>query len=57
MPGAPLRMVERPLPLPGPHRLRIAVAACGVCRGAVEGALVLINPLNLPRFATERPRP
>lgn len=31
-PGTPLRMVERPLPQPGPGQLRIAVTACGICR-------------------------
>ena len=30
--GAPLRRVERPLPRPGQHEVRIAVAACAVCR-------------------------
>jgi propanol-preferring alcohol dehydrogenase len=30
--GAPLRMVERPLPVPGPGELLIEVAACGICR-------------------------
>lgn len=31
-PGAPLRMVERPIPMPGPGELLIEVSACGVCR-------------------------
>ncbi|MBV9883818.1 MAG: zinc-dependent alcohol dehydrogenase family protein [Sphingomonadaceae bacterium] len=31
-PGAPLRMVERPLPEPGPGELLIEIAACGICR-------------------------
>jgi propanol-preferring alcohol dehydrogenase len=35
-PGAidthPLRLVERPRPLPGPGQLRVQVRACGVCR-------------------------
>ena len=31
-PGQPLRMIERPLPQPGPGELRIAISACGVCR-------------------------
>lgn len=31
-PGAPLRMVERPVPMPGPGELLIEVSACGVCR-------------------------
>ena len=28
----PLRAEERPVPLPGPGQVRVAVAACGVCR-------------------------
>ena len=31
-PGEPLRLVERPIPTPGPGELLIEVAACGVCR-------------------------
>jgi propanol-preferring alcohol dehydrogenase len=31
-PGEPLRLVERPVPVPGPGQLLLAVAACGVCR-------------------------
>jgi propanol-preferring alcohol dehydrogenase len=31
-PGAPLRMVERPIPEPGPGELLIEVLACGICR-------------------------
>lgn len=31
-PGEPLRMVERPVPRPGPGELLIEVSACGVCR-------------------------
>ena len=30
--GAPLRLVERPDPVPGPDQVLIAVKACGVCR-------------------------
>lgn len=30
--GAPLRLVERPVPEPGPHQVVLAVAACAVCR-------------------------
>lgn len=48
-PGTPLRMVERPLPQPGLHQLRIAVSACGVCRtdlhvvdGDIRGALPIV---------------
>jgi propanol-preferring alcohol dehydrogenase len=31
-PGEPLRLVERPEPLPGDGEVRVRVAACGVCR-------------------------
>lgn len=31
-PGQALRLVERPIPQPGPGQLLIRVAACGVCR-------------------------
>lgn len=30
-PGAPLRLVERPVPDPGPGQVRVRVEACGVC--------------------------
>ncbi|HSO28467.1 MAG TPA: zinc-binding dehydrogenase [Candidatus Sulfomarinibacteraceae bacterium] len=30
-PGAPLRLVERPVPEPGPGDVRVRVQACGVC--------------------------
>lgn len=48
-PGTPLRMVEWPLPQAGPHQLRIAISACGVCRtdlhvvdGDIHGRLPII---------------
>lgn len=48
-PGAPLHMVERPMPQAGPNQLRIAVSACGVCRtdlhvvdGDIHGTLPII---------------
>jgi propanol-preferring alcohol dehydrogenase len=31
-PDAPLRLIERPTPAPGPGKLLVKVAACGVCR-------------------------
>jgi alcohol dehydrogenase, propanol-preferring len=31
-PGEPLRLVERPIPEPGPGQVLLEVAACGVCR-------------------------
>ncbi len=30
-PHAPLRLVERPLPEPGPNEVRVRIQACGVC--------------------------
>ena len=30
--GGPLRLVDRPVPEPGPGELRVRVATCGVCR-------------------------
>lgn len=48
-PGTALHRVERPLPLPGPDEIRIAVSACGVCRtdlhvldGDIHGTLPII---------------
>lgn len=48
-PGTPLRMVERPVPAPGPGELLIAVSACGVCRtdlhvadGDIHGLLPIV---------------
>ena len=48
-PGAPLRMVERPVSEPGPGELLIEIAACGICRtdlhiadGDIEGPLPII---------------
>jgi propanol-preferring alcohol dehydrogenase len=44
-----LRMVDRPLPIPGPGEIRVAVSACGVCRtdlhvvdGDISGRLPII---------------
>jgi propanol-preferring alcohol dehydrogenase len=48
-PGQPLRLVERPLPVPGPGELLIEVAACGICRtdlhvvdGDIDGPLPIV---------------
>ena len=48
-PGRPLRMVERPLPEPGPGEVRLKVSACGVCRtdlhvadGDIRGPLPIV---------------
>ncbi|MEA3015048.1 MAG: alcohol dehydrogenase, propanol-preferring [Sphingomonadales bacterium] len=47
--GAPLRMVERPIPAPGPGELLIEIAACGICRtdlhvvdGDITGTLPIV---------------
>jgi len=48
-PGAPLRLVERRLPEPGPGEIRVRIAACGVCRtdlhladGDIRGPLPIV---------------
>jgi propanol-preferring alcohol dehydrogenase len=48
-PGEPLRMVERPVPTPGPGELLVEVAACGICRtdlhvvdGDIQGPLPIV---------------
>jgi len=46
--GAPLRLEEIPVPLPGPHDLVVRVEACGICRTdlhVVEGDL---PPAKMP---------
>ena len=30
-PGSPLELVERPMPEPGPGKVRVKVEACGIC--------------------------
>lgn len=47
--GSPLRMVERPVPEPRAGQVRIAIAACGVCRtdlhvadGDIHGPLPIV---------------
>jgi propanol-preferring alcohol dehydrogenase len=48
-PGQRLRLLERPLPEPEAHQLRLAISACGVCRtdlhvvdGDINGALPIV---------------
>lgn len=51
--GAPLRLVDRPIPEPGPHQVLIKVAACAVCRTdlhIVDGELSNPPLLKLPRI-------
>jgi propanol-preferring alcohol dehydrogenase len=45
--GAPLRMIERPVPRPGPGELLLKVLACGVCRTdlhLLDGELPIAAP-------------
>lgn len=47
----PLRLVERPLPEPGPGELRVRVEVCGVCRTdlhVTEGDLEVHRPHVIP---------
>jgi alcohol dehydrogenase, propanol-preferring len=47
----PLRLVERPLPVPGPGQVRVKVLTCGVCRTDLhlaEGDLEPRRPLTVP---------
>ncbi|RLA11709.1 MAG: alcohol dehydrogenase, partial [Gammaproteobacteria bacterium] len=31
-PGTPLRLLEKPDPIPGPGQVLVKISACGVCR-------------------------
>ena len=49
--GDPLRLVERPVPVPGPGELRVRVTHCGVCRTDLhlaEGDLPPHRPNTVP---------
>ncbi|MGH9087360.1 MAG: zinc-dependent alcohol dehydrogenase family protein [Acidimicrobiales bacterium] len=49
--GGPLRLVERPVPKPGPGHVRVRVDACGVCRTdlhVAEGDLPVHRPRVVP---------
>jgi propanol-preferring alcohol dehydrogenase len=49
--GEPLRLVERPVPVPGPGELRVKVSHCGVCRTDLhiaEGDLPPHRPQVVP---------
>ncbi len=49
--GAPLRMVERDPPIPGPGQVRVQVSTCGVCRTdlhVAEGDLPVHRPDVVP---------
>jgi propanol-preferring alcohol dehydrogenase len=48
---APLRLIERPVPVPGPSQVRVRVSACGVCRTDLhlaEGDLPPKRPRVVP---------
>jgi propanol-preferring alcohol dehydrogenase len=49
--GGPLRLVDRPVPEPGPGQIRVQVSACGVCRTdlhVAEGDLPVHRPRVVP---------
>jgi len=51
MAGGPLRLVDKPLPEPGPGQVRVRVSVCGVCRTdlhVVEGDLPVHRPHVVP---------
>ena len=50
--GKPLRMVERPIPEPGPGQLLLRVLACGICRTdlhLLDGEVIVREPPRDPR--------
>jgi alcohol dehydrogenase, propanol-preferring len=49
-PGAPLELVQRPIPEPGPRQLRIKVEACGVCHSDAMVQSGAFPGLSLPRI-------
>ena len=53
-PGAPLELVERPLPQPGPGQVRIRVQACGVCHSDEIARISWIPPW-LARLSASSP--
>lgn len=48
--GAPFQSVERDLPVPGPHEVRIRVQACGVCHSDSVTVQGLFPNLTYPRI-------
>ncbi|HYM92343.1 MAG TPA: alcohol dehydrogenase catalytic domain-containing protein [bacterium] len=49
--GAPLKMVDLPMPAPGPRQVLVRVIGCGVCRSdlkVVAGAMPFSSTLPLP---------
>jgi len=49
-PGAPLEMVERDPPEPGPHEVRLRVQACGVCHSDSVTVQGLMPGIGYPRI-------
>jgi len=49
-PGGPLRVVERQMPLPAPHEVRIKVQACGICHSDVLTKQGLWPGIRYPRI-------
>jgi propanol-preferring alcohol dehydrogenase len=47
-PGQPLRLVQRPIPEPGPGEILVRVAACGVCRTDLHVVDGELPPLRSP---------
>lgn len=45
---APLRLLERPVPLPGPKEVRIRVEVCGVCHTELDEIEGRAQPRQLP---------
>jgi len=48
-PGSPLELVERPLPEPGPGKVRVKVEACGICHSDVFTVEGQIPGISYPR--------
>lgn len=48
-PGAPLEIVERPIPEPGPGTVRIKVQACGICHSDTITKDALFPGIQYPR--------
>ena len=47
-PNAPLELVERPMPEPGPREVRLKVEACGVCHSDVFAATGTFPGIHYP---------
>jgi D-arabinose 1-dehydrogenase-like Zn-dependent alcohol dehydrogenase len=49
--NGPFELVERELPEPGPHRVRVAVDACGVCHSDALTKIAAFPGMVLPRVS------